>query len=131
MKWLDRTLVISPYHIGLCISEKQFYKEIKRLKLPKGDNPIFMPSPTANACVHFLENSEGRAAIVCFGAAKGKSKKQIYSLLLHEAVHIWQAIVDHIDGGKPCDEFEAYSIQSIAQKLFYSYDEQTKKAKRK
>jgi len=31
-KWLDRALFISPYHYLLCLTEKAYRKELRRLK---------------------------------------------------------------------------------------------------
>jgi hypothetical protein len=105
-QWIDSALVCSPYCIALC------KHELKRLKIAKGNRPDFLKTPHANATVHFL----GLYAIVYMPKKqKGISKHQINSLLVHEAVHIWQAIRD------PSSEFEAYAVQSISQNLMLAY----------
>ena len=38
-------------------------------------------------------------------------------MLLHEAVHIWQIVKRRMGEREPSVEFEAYSIQAIAQDL--------------
>lgn len=48
---------------------------------------------------------------------------EVHGLLLHEAVHIWQRIKQLMGESEPSREFEAYSIQSIAQDLFAMYAE--------
>lgn len=48
--------------------------------------------------------------------------RQIHGLLLHEAVHIWQELKLKMGEEKPSVEFEAYSIQTIAQDLFAMYE---------
>ncbi len=64
----------------------------------------------------------GKHCIVQLGETKGKSLVTIHGLLLHEAVHIWQR-AKHLMGEKePSIEFEAYSIQRIAQDLFDMYE---------
>jgi len=45
----------------------------------------------------------------------------LVGLLIHEAVHVWQNVRDLISEDRPSREFEAYSIQSIAQKLIDAY----------
>ena len=124
MKWLDRSLLISPYCYALCRKESEFHKELKKLKIPKADWPEFMVSDHANATVHYFENKKvhEKCCIVCLGPTKGCSKIQVYSILVHEAVHIWQAIRDSIGEKRPASEQEAYAIQSIAQQLFSAYD---------
>lgn len=52
-----------------------------------------------------------------------RSLIETYGLLLHEAVHIWQRIKRLMGEYEPSKEFEAYSIQAIAQDLFAMYEE--------
>lgn len=123
MKWCDRSLIVSPYCYGLCKSEKEFHRELSKLKLPREDWPNFMASTHANMTVHFFEQMGdiGKCAIVCVGKTKGFSKAQVLALLTHEAVHIWQEIRDNIGEKYPSSEFEAYSIQTISQRLMEAY----------
>ena len=128
MKWLNRSLLDSPYSYALCTSEKKFKKELKRLGLPKSNWPDFLTSTHVNATVHFFDETEshGQCCIVCLGDTKEHTKIQVYSLLVHEAVHIWQAIRDSIGERYPASEQEAYAIQRIVQSLMYAYKEQVK-----
>jgi len=128
MKWLNRSLLVSPYCYALCTSEKKFKKELKRLGVPKADWPNFLTSTHVNATVHYFDETEsqGKCCIVCLGSTEGFSKIQVYALLVHEAVHIWQAIRDSIGERYPGVEQEAYAIQRIAQSLMYAYKEQVK-----
>lgn len=125
MKWLDRALVVSPYCYGLCKSEKEFHKELKRLNVPRANWPDFLLTSHANATVHFFEQRGdiGRSCIVCVGKLKNRPRSQIFGLLTHEAVHIWQAIRDSIGEKYPSSEFEAYSIQTISQRLIEAFYE--------
>lgn len=131
LEWLNRDLLTSPYCYALCLSQESFDGEMKRLKIPKKDRPDFQKTAHANATVHFFEakNAE-RCAIVCMGSAKGFDREQIYALLVHEAVHIWQRIRESIGETYPGDETEAYAIQRLAQSLMFSYKEQTGKSKK-
>ena len=122
MRYADRALFNSPYHYGLCLSEKRFRKELKRLKVPRENWPPFLASEHSAATTHFLvSNKGGRCAIVTLGKTKGKYNIQVAALLVHEAVHIWQAIVETIGEVSPSDEFMAYSIQGISQELMDAY----------
>lgn len=126
VKWLTRALVDSPYYIGLCVNEAAFAKEMRRLKVPKDARPAFIPG-TANACVHFLEKGDGKLlALVTITRPKGISRNQINALLVHEAVHIWQAVRESIGERSPSAEFEAYSIQGISQSLMEAFWEKSK-----
>ncbi|OTG79063.1 hypothetical protein B9T31_17340 [Acinetobacter sp. ANC 4558] len=52
-----------------------------------------------------------------------RSVIEIHGLLLHEAVHIWQRVKVLMGEQEPSKEFEAYSIQAIAQDLFDMYEQ--------
>lgn len=47
---------------------------------------------------------------------------QIIALIVHEATHVWQYILDTIGETKPSSEFEAYSVQAIVQELLDAYE---------
>ena len=124
MTWLSRELITSPYYIGLCTDEKAFNAELKRLRIPKKERPEFLINKHSNATVHFFENADGKhCAVVCIHKKQSKkiTRAQIDSLLVHEAVHIWQRVKENIGERFPSLEFEAYSIQSIAQSLIEEY----------
>lgn len=120
MKWCDRALVISPYYYGVCRTEKDFSKALRKLKVPAEQRPPFL-GKGGHATAHFFEKADGTlAAIVCLGSTKGRTKAQVFALLLHEAVHLWQAIRENLGEKTPSSEFEAYAIQTIAQRLMES-----------
>ena len=132
MEWLDRTLIVSPIFYGLCLNDKDFQKELKKLKIEEHVN--FLLTDTANATAHFFTKDNKTASVVCLGDVKGQTLEQVYAILVHEATHLWQAIKDEMGEKTPSIEFEAYSIQTLSQNLFYSYKEQKRKvllAKRK
>jgi hypothetical protein len=52
--------------------------------------------------------------------------EQVYALLVHEAVHIWQDVKHRIGEDNPSSEFEAYAIQNISQELMLAYKLLTK-----
>lgn len=129
INWCDRMLMRSPYYFGLCLSEEDFQQELRRLKVPAKEWPNFLGSPHANATVHHLEKGDGKLlAIVCLGNMEGRLPVEVNGLLVHEAVHIWQRIRENIGERFPSIEFEAYSIQFLAQELMHAYSEATKKA---
>lgn len=124
-KYLDRRLTLCSTCYCLCLSEKEFNTEMERLKVPihkRGE------AGCANngARTHFVPETEShlRAALVCLNGeqVKGYTGIQIASLLVHEAVHIWQDHASQIgafnDHG---DEEEAYAIQAISQELLFEY----------
>jgi hypothetical protein len=126
MIWLERGLVVSPVYYALVVTQAQFEKALKSLNIEKSEWPPFMKTSHANATTHFFTKSTGEeCAIVCMPKKlpKGVTKLQAYALLVHEAVHIWQAIKDYLGERDPSKEFEAYSVQRIAQSLMFAYEE--------
>jgi len=119
VKWVKRALVESPYCIGLCQKESHFKKELKRIKVPPEMWPKWIRK--GNATVHFFEkgDSNDKFCLVCI--EKGGKRYQTYGLLIHEAVHVWQRIRKALNEKRPSKEFEAYSIQMIAQCLIAAY----------
>ena len=117
--WCRRDLIRSAYY-GLCIDERSFMLELKRLKVPRKEWPEFV-SEGANATCHFFENARSRTAIVCLRGHKGRSATEIYGLLIHEAVHIWQDECRAMREKNPGSEIEAYAIQSVSQNLIEAY----------
>lgn len=121
--WIDRWLFLSPYCIGLCRDEESFNKELKRLKVPVKNWPKWVKGERSDATTHFFEKDDNRGlcCIVCIRNRKGIDNIAVIGLLVHEAVHIWQAIKDEIGEKEPSSEFEAYAIQDISQRLIESY----------
>jgi len=123
IRWLPRELLVSPYCYALCLSEKQYFAELKRLDVPRKNWGEFV---TKDAAVNFIHgNQGGKVALVTLRKSKGITREQIYGLLVHEAVHIWQEVRECLGEKFPASEQEAYSVQRIAQSLMESYRDQT------
>lgn len=75
----------------------------------------------AGAQVDFYQDSA--YAIVQIGDTSERTSVEIHGLLLHEDVHVWQRIRQRMGEREPSIEFEAYSIQRIAQDLFSMFEE--------
>ena len=126
IQWVRRVLMENTYYVALCTTEKSFRKELKRLELPREDWPTFT-SKNANATCHFLEWCDSKKiVIVCLGDCTGRTPIEIAGLLVHEAVHIWQARHEDIGEKTPSHEMEAYAIQRIAIELMAAYAETLK-----
>ena len=121
--WIDRALVMSPICIALCVTGEQFKKELDYLNMPLRDRPLFTLNDHSDAATHFLTKGSDTCCIICIRRRKGISAHQVYALLCHEAVHVWQEIKDIIGENDPGHEFEAYSIQRIFQNLMEAYKE--------
>lgn len=121
-------LLESPVDYYLCATKKRFKKYLKRLRIDKRLWPDFTLNKQSNATTHFFENnSTGKtAALVCIGGTDDATDIQVMSLIVHEAVHVWQEIKDNIGEKYPSTEFEAYAIQVISQSLMCEWKDQNK-----
>lgn len=71
--------------------------------------------PGGQACV--WRWPEDRFMVVCVDRNSQLTDIGTTSLLIHEAVHVFQRSMDGIGEKKPSREFEAYAIQRIAMDL--------------
>lgn len=125
MSWLSRDLITGPY-LALVLSEKDYHKVMHRFKVPVCDRPRWVMSDHADATMHTLETpGKEMACLVALRVRDGISGIQIATLLVHESVHIFQEWCSRYGERNPSPEFEAYSIQAIAQRLMESYAQQT------
>lgn len=125
--WLDRNLITLHACFALCLTEASFQRELKRMKMPRASWPNFLLTPHANATCHEFETQSGQVSfIVCIEIRRNVTATQVYALLVHEAVHIWQAYCRRIGEEKPSAEFEAYAIQWLSQQLMQSLIDQRK-----
>jgi hypothetical protein len=122
-EWLDRALIVSPVFYALCTTEAGYAKILKGMGVPKDEWPSFT-SFGAGATTHFFTKDGKTSAVVCVLSPKGVTKTQIHALLTHEAVHLWQEILEQLHENKPSIEFEAYSIQMLTQNLVFAYEKQ-------
>ncbi|MFN3074718.1 hypothetical protein ACK1JC_14060 [Acinetobacter sp. TY2] len=110
---------ISPFqHVKYTLARNQLHMDI--LFDNMNDVDVFM-SNGCDAQVNFYNDDS--LAIVQIGDTSKRTSVEIHGLLLHEAVHIWQRVRQRMGENNPSTEFEAYSIQSIAQDLFAMYEE--------
>lgn len=126
-KYLDRNIHSLAIYYNLYISEEDFEKELKLLKVK--ERPTWLRD-TAMACVHRLSYGEKKIAAVCMRKRPDTSREGHYTSLVHEAVHIWQWHKEIIGEKEPSAEFEAYAIDSIASELMKSFRDQTRRKKR-
>ncbi len=109
---------ISPFqHVQYTLARNQLHMDL--LFDDMSDTDEFLSIGSA-AQVDFYKNSS--YAIVQIGDTSERSHIEIYGLLLHESVHIWQRVRQLMGESNPSIEFEAYSIQAIAQDLFEMFE---------
>lgn len=109
----------------LCLTEKALRKVEAKMK---GAIPTtHWITPGANATVHIWQRPKGeKVCAVCIGPTKGMDLATVTSLIVHEAVHIWQEYRADFTGGEPGVEQEAYGVQIIVDTLLREYIRQKK-----
>ena len=101
---------IFPVYVGFCNSKKAWNRLMKHMTIK--DPPDFAEY---GHCTTF-ESVEGGLTLVISCNHKAFSKKRdIYSMLAHEAKHAHDAIMDHIKEFKRDGECSAYTINWLVQ----------------
>lgn len=120
-QWIDRTLVRMPAYVALCTTEAAFLREMRRSKLPKSEWDPWIGG-AAGAMAHFFRSDVGElTALVCLRRVRGQSRSWHDTLLVHEAVHVWQRVKEELAEANPSSEFEAYAIQTISKNLIDAF----------
>lgn len=110
---------ISPFqHVQYTLARNQLHMDLLFEDMNNVDK--FLSIEGAAAQVDFY--SDGAYAVVQLGDTSERNLIEVYGLLLHEAVHVWQKIKKLMGEKEPSSEFEAYSIQAIAQDLFEMFE---------
>ncbi|HBN5965817.1 TPA: hypothetical protein L3H12_002550 [Acinetobacter baumannii] len=109
----------SPFqHVRYTLARNQLHMDLLFEDMNHVDE--FLSKEGAAAEVDFY--SDGAYAVVQLGDTSERNLIEVYGLLLHEAVHVWQKVRKLMGEKEPSSEFEAYSIQAIAQDLFEMYE---------
>lgn len=126
--WCRRELVVAGVYYTVCSTPALFEIALKHIGIAERDRPPFISRENMNAtCWEFERPGEKLCKIVCIRAWEGRDAVEVAGLLVHEAVHIWQSICKLIGEAAPSPEFEAYSIQAIAQELMLEFRKQVAK----
>lgn len=125
--WSSDTLIVGP-QVALCTSEKEWAAVLADMNCK---STVDWLNPGADATTHFFHgNAGGLRNVVCIRSSPDKPGSAVAALLVHEAVHVWQAYCDTIGEDKPSVEFEAYGIQMLSQYLFDAYSKRIKRARK-
>ncbi|HAV5515503.1 TPA: hypothetical protein JI118_17385 [Acinetobacter baumannii] len=111
---------ISPFqHVQYTLARNQLHMDLLFEDMNNVDKFLSVEGVAAQVDFYF----NGAYAVVQLGGTSERKLIEIYGLLLHEAVHVWQKVKKLMGEKEPSSEFEAYSIQAIAQDLFKMYEE--------
>ncbi|WP_312057387.1 hypothetical protein [Acinetobacter courvalinii] len=108
----------SPFqHMQYTLARNQLHMDLLFDDMQEADQ--FLSIEGAAAQVDYYQ--EGTYAVVQLGDTSDRDLIEVHGLLLHEAVHLWPQVRVLMGEREPSSEFEAYSIQAIAQDLFEMY----------
>lgn len=120
VKWLDPTLLTCD-SIGICFSEADFQRAVKRLKVPAVQWTSWLMQD-ALATTHHLTGDKGvRVSIVCIPVREDADGVEVATLLVHEAAHVLQEYLEYIGESQVGRETQAYALQNISARLMYAY----------
>ncbi len=119
-RWLDRRIAAPGPYLTLVLSQEEFDRAMRRLGKPAGTP--YIKNPTASATAHYFTNCNGDlCAVVAMRGHEDRNPIEVAGLLVHEAVHVWQAYCESIGEDNPGAEQEAYAVQTISQELMAEF----------
>lgn len=117
--WLDRRMSLPGPYLALCLNEAEFREALVHVKAPEIPRWV---NHGADATMHTFEHeTNGTCCVVCLSGHETHDAIEVAGMLVHEAVHVWQAYCDDIGERFPGAEQEAYGIQAIAQELLAEF----------
>lgn len=117
-RWLDRDTVRAP-SLLLCLSEKEFMAAARHCGVT---DPGIWVGDGSMGCCHTWERDARLICIITLHPdAIGANPIEVAATLVHESVHVFQRLCDSIGEDKPSREFEAYSIERIAERLMREF----------
>jgi hypothetical protein len=122
-EWLNRDILNSEVWYTLCTSREMYYAEMKKCNMLHHAGEF----PEKGACVMTFTTptTKRKCCIVNVSVDPSRTGIVIAGLLVHEAVHIFQEMMDRIGEKYPASEQQAYGIQWISQQLMWEYVRQT------
>lgn len=123
-EWLDREVHPRGPFVAMCLTLGEFEDACKHLGQTAGKDEFTQEG--AAATTWEFKTPRGPTCIVCFkdprlSVGRPLDGWEIASLLVHEAVHIWQTHCKAIGESRPAVEQEAYGIQYIAGELMREF----------
>lgn len=99
-------------------SRQAWDREMIRLNVNAPDS-----YPASDGCMTELNFKDRLICLVTVNEEQSVSRgRSVVTILAHEAVHVYQKVLEHIGENKPSSEFEAYSIQTILDNLIEAFE---------
>lgn len=118
-KWLNRRVAkLGPY-LTLCLSQEELSCVLR------GMTKEYVEFPLSGALCTVLYHQKTDEICAVVSVSKQSQERcnaiEMAGLLIHEAVHVWQAYAKDMGEERPGNEQEAYAIQGISQELLDEY----------
>lgn len=101
---------IYPVYIGYCNSKRSWLQLMKHMNIKD-----YTEFPSCGNCTTFESTSGDLTIVISCNHKAFKNKRDIYSMLAHEAKHAHDAIMDHIKEFKRDGECSAYTIDWLVR----------------
>jgi hypothetical protein len=106
-------IIAGKFQYAVCLSEKAYKKELRRLNVDNADHAFL---PGSDATVYYFDKENGQTiAVLCMSLLS--DHLSIVGLLAHEAYHIHRYNMQLIREESPGEEVSAYCLQMILQTL--------------
>lgn len=116
--WMSKEVGIPLMDWCLCITEEAYRKAHKQLE-KQGKRIAYKWIDSGAECQFVYVEGKLTDCIVCMVEKEDPVDNAAY--LVHEAVHVFQHLCQQIGEDNPSIEFEAYTIEYIAVRLFHAY----------
>lgn len=114
-KWLSGSLQECSFKYKLITSQKEFQSLLNKLHI--GADAYCDEGALAQTYYY----RDAGVCLVCLKEGLSLSEVDVFGLLVHEAVHVWQFHCEYIGEDKPGNETEAYAIQKLSVELMRAY----------
>lgn len=120
--WSPRSLLNGP-HVALVMSQDEFQAALAERGIE--DDEMFCPDGCRAVTHSFRKHGDLTCIIGLHPDARTASPIEVASVLVHEAVHVWQRTVDATAFGNAREcwgtEGEAHAIENISRELMQAF----------
>lgn len=126
-RWADPCVLQAQLWYTVVTTEKMFQREMRKMGYSKEMTRDTNWLAGGGACVQKFDNAadDGRHVLLVSIKPIPSDPTQVMGLLVHEAVHVWEHILEALGEKQPSSEMQAYGIQGIFLQLFQEYARQT------
>lgn len=114
--------ILYPCWFAFCPTESEFRKELRQ-----SSDPDFPFPDTSGCCVEYTDKEGDRKTIVVINCDWEKDTATAMGVLVHECVHVVEAMIRVAQDDRPSEEFRAYMTQAVFCELLSDISEWRKK----